>query len=179
MPWPTKGMLCAADSIFPDVTKTAPLPTADQSKAALFAQRASDSSPIIDQLAGEFSSLSSVVGKALPNAIKGEDRKLFDQASRDFINAVLRRESGAAISPGEFESAQLQYLPQPGDTKPVLDQKKRNRETVAAGLKAEAGAALGALNSQLAAPTAEPEQTATNPQTGEKIVLRNGQWVPL
>jgi hypothetical protein len=24
-----------------------------------------------------------------------------------------------------------------------------------------------------------PEQTATNPQTGEKVVLRNGQWVPM
>jgi hypothetical protein len=29
------------------------------------------------------------------------------------------------------------------------------------------------------APRAAVEPTATNPQTGEKIVLRNGQWVPL
>lgn len=135
--------------VFPSVTKTQAPPTADQSKAALFAQRAIDSSPTIEKFAQEFSKVSSAAGKVLPEMLKGEDRKLFDQASRDFINAVLRRESGAAISQSEFDSANLQYLPQPGDSKAVLAQKKRNRETVAAGLKGEAAGALGALQKNL------------------------------
>jgi hypothetical protein len=51
-----------------------------------------------------------------------------DQARRDFINAVLRRESGATIQPHEFANAEKQYFPQPGDSKEVLAQKRRNRQ---------------------------------------------------
>jgi hypothetical protein len=53
-----------------------------------------------------------------------------DQAKRNFVNAVLRRESGAVISPSEFENAHVQYFPVPGDSEKVLAQKKANRELV-------------------------------------------------
>ncbi len=49
-----------------------------------------------------------------------EDRKLLEQAERNFVNAVLRRESGAAISPEEFVSAEKQYFAQRGDGDAVL-----------------------------------------------------------
>lgn len=64
-----------------------------------------------------------------------------EQAERDFINAVLRRESGAVISPAEFANARLQYFPQPGDTPQVIAQKKANRKTVIESLAHEAGPA--------------------------------------
>jgi hypothetical protein len=51
----------------------------------------------------------------------------YDQAKRDFINAQLRRESGAAIAPSEFENADKQYFPVPGDTPEVVAQKRANR----------------------------------------------------
>lgn len=54
----------------------------------------------------------------------------FDQAQRDFINAVLRRESGAVISPEEFNNARKQYLPVPGDDIKTIEQKRKNRELV-------------------------------------------------
>jgi hypothetical protein len=73
------------------------------------------------------------------NFITSEDKKLADQAQRDFINAVLRRESGAVISPSEFENARLQYFPQPGDTPEVIQQKKRNRKLATEGIVREAG----------------------------------------
>lgn len=57
----------------------------------------------------------------------GEQQQV-EQAQRDFVNAVLRRESGAAISESEFSNATKQYFPQPGDGKEVLLQKRRNRE---------------------------------------------------
>ena len=63
------------------------------------------------------------------------------QASRNFINAVLRRESGAVISPSEFAEARLQYLPQPGDRPETLTQKTRNREYVFATMKRQSGRA--------------------------------------
>lgn len=79
-----------------------------------------------------------------PEFMKSEDFKLYEQAERNFINATLRRESGAAIADSEFENARKQYLPQPGDTQAVLDEKARNRAIVRQGLSREAGNALEA-----------------------------------
>ena len=64
-----------------------------------------------------------------------------EQAQRDFVNAVLRQESGAVIAPSEFDNAQKQYFTQPGDKKEVIEQKRKNRETAIAGLKVMAGPA--------------------------------------
>jgi len=114
-------------------------PTEAQSKASLFAARAQQANPILDQLGSSFTGVSSLVGGVLPNIFKGEDRQLFEQAEKNFINAVLRRESGAAISPSEFTNARGQYIPQPGDTAAVLAQKKANRDLVQQGLTQEAG----------------------------------------
>lgn len=65
--------------------------------------------------------------------------QMADQAQRDFINAVLRRESGAAISASEFDHARKQYFPQPGDGKEVLAQKARNRQIAIDGISNAAG----------------------------------------
>ena len=64
----------------------------------------------------------------------------FDQAQRNFINAALRRESGAVISDAEFENAKRQYFPQPGDSKEVLAQKQANRADAIRGIAGGAGA---------------------------------------
>lgn len=68
-----------------------------------------------------------------------EDLARQEQAERNFINAVLRRESGANITPTEFSSYEKQYFPRPGDTPKVLEQKKQNRIDALAALQAEAG----------------------------------------
>lgn len=59
-----------------------------------------------------------------------------EQAQRDFINAVLRRESGAAISSGEFTNAKQQYFDQPGDKPEVKAQKAKSRQRVIQGMLA-------------------------------------------
>jgi hypothetical protein len=70
---------------------------------------------------------------------RGADFQKFDQAKRDFINATLRRESGAVISPSEFENADKQYFPVPGDTKELLAQKRANRAEAIRGIGAGGG----------------------------------------
>ena len=67
----------------------------------------------------------------------------FDQASRDFINAILRRESGAVISEEEFVNARKQYLPVAGDTAANLEQKAAARRTAIDGLWASSGPGRG------------------------------------
>ena len=68
-----------------------------------------------------------------------DDYKRYEQAKRDFINANLRRESGAAIAASEFDSAEKQYFPVPGDSQAVIQQKRRNRETVIKSLRVASG----------------------------------------
>jgi len=74
---------------------------------------------------------------AVGNAMLSEQGQMAEQAQRDFVNAVLRRESGAVISDPEFANAQKQYFPQPNDTPAVLQQKRRNRQMAIQGLEAE------------------------------------------
>lgn len=64
------------------------------------------------------------------------------QAERDFVNAVLRRESGAAISTGEYKDAEKRYFPRPGDTAEILEQKRASRLAALASMEIEAGPAL-------------------------------------
>ena len=114
------------------------VPTEEQGKVATFAARSQQANDTIDKLGEQFVGAFSAAGQFLPNAMKSKDRQVMEQASRNFVNATLRRESGAAISPTEFTSANAQYLPQPFDTKEVLAEKSKNRSLVLAGLIAEA-----------------------------------------
>jgi len=152
-------------------------PTSTQSLAAGFAQRTQDSGETITELGAEFTGFLSRGAALVPRGAQPENRQLFNQATRDFINATLRRESGAAIQQSEFDSARLQYIPQPGDGEAVLEQKTQNRQTISTALRLEAGPAFTNLQEELGAPEVEVEQTATNPQTGQVIFLRNDVWV--
>jgi len=113
--------------------------TQAQYTALGYAERVVESGSIIDQVGNQFASSWATIGNWLPNQLKTEDRQKFEQAQRNFVNAVLRRESGAAIAESEFESAAKQYFPQPGDSLGVLQQKRLNRETVARNLLREGG----------------------------------------
>ena len=74
---------------------------------------------------------------ALTNWTQDSGQQRVEQAQRDFINAILRRESGAAIAESEFSNARKQYFPQAGDSKAVIEQKARNRQLAIDGIQAE------------------------------------------
>ena len=119
--------------------------TADQSKTAGFAMRVQESSNIIDDLEEYIDGMSTAeffVQQKSPNFAKTSEQQMLEQAQRNFINAVLRRESGAAIADSEFESAEKQYFPQPGDSPEVKEQKRKNRETALNSLVISSGPAL-------------------------------------
>lgn len=75
--------------------------------------------------------------------LKSGPVKQYQQTVRDFASAVLRKESGAAISPKEFSEVEAQYFPQAGDTAEVLQQKSESRQQAIANFKASAGKAYG------------------------------------
>lgn len=75
------------------------------------------------------------------NAIKDPNQQMYAQAMRNFINATLRRESGAAIAESEYTNANKQYFPMLNDSPEVLAQKAENRMRVFDAFKVEAGGA--------------------------------------
>lgn len=119
-------------------------PSDTQNAAAGYSSRASASNDIIDKLGSVGSEIKGVIsGSGLfPNAFKSSERQQLEQAQRDFVNSVLRRESGAVISPQEFNNAAQQYFPQPGDSDAVIQQKAANRMRTIQNLNREAGPAV-------------------------------------
>jgi hypothetical protein len=126
-------------------------PNKEQSDAYTYSTRMESADKILNSLEGKYDPFSiniktsgktalipggqTVANKFLLNSIDQQA----EQAQRNFINAVLRRESGATIQPHEFESANMQYFPQPGDGADVLAQKRQNRREAIDGLKKAAG----------------------------------------
>jgi hypothetical protein len=107
-----------------------------------YLQRLEDATSVFERTADGIAALSPAryaVEQRLPSGLKSDVVQQQEQAERNFINAVLRRESGAAIADSEFDSARKQYFPQPGDSAAVLAQKKQNRATVMEGLRLSAG----------------------------------------
>jgi len=121
-------------------------------QAASFAVRTEQADVQLDDLERYISGLSVqdfVTQSKLPNFMKSPEFQKFEQTKRNFINAKLREESGAVISDEEFDDADKQYMPQPGDSPEVLAQKKANRNTVIQGLKVEAGGAYNELRDSI------------------------------
>lgn len=136
------------------------------------------------------------------NSLLSPERKQAKQAAAEFLSAILRKDTGAAITQQEFDIYGPMYLPMPGDDRKTLEQKSLAREGALESIKAGLGSAqaaipaprgssrlqretlgdattLGAPSPRLPpAPSAAGVQRARNPATGQVLVLRNGQWVP-
>jgi hypothetical protein len=142
-----------------------------QGKSAVFGDRASEADRLITELTGQYNPSAvnakvsagevPLVGGALgslANAALSAEGQRAEQAQRDFINAVLRQESGAAIGASEFDNARKQYFPQPNDKPENIAQKARNRRLAVQGLQRNAGPSYQANGG---APAANPAP-ATN-----------------
>jgi hypothetical protein len=109
------------------------------------------------------------------NLASSKDRQKVLQAQRDFTNAILRRESGAVISASEFDNAQRQYFPMPGDGPEVIEQKRQNRMLAIEGMMQGAGRGykppadyVGTKGpAQPGTQTAEKKRLKFNPATGD------------
>jgi hypothetical protein len=123
--------------------------TTVQTQVQGYADRTNQADVILGQLGSKFTSAAAGVGALLPNFLKSSDRQQYEQAQRDFVNAVLRRESGAAISGSEFDSAGKQYFPQPGDSPAVVTQKAANRQTVINNLYQQSNVQRSVLPGQI------------------------------
>lgn len=153
------------------VTKPA---TEAQNKDAGYAQRSLEANSILNGLESSvsgmnslsFTSQASLETSTVGNTLVSDEFRQMRQAERNFVNAILRRESGAAISPSEFVSAEKQYFARPGDDATTLKNKAQARETVIKNLAQSAGPALAQT---VGVPSIAEEQAAEE-QAAEQAV---------
>jgi hypothetical protein len=134
--------------------------TESQGNATAFGMRAKESNALLNQLeqtgtkntglirsaVGATLGMTPFIGEKLEqnantalNFTASPQQQATDQARRNFVTAVLRKESGAAISPSEFENEAKKYFPQPNDDASVIRQKQHARETAIKALEIQAG----------------------------------------
>jgi len=88
----------------------------------------------------------------------------FLQATKSFLNALLRKESGAAITQEDYEQVGPEYIPQLFDSPEVLAEKNAARQRAIDGIRLEAGRAVSLID-------AEPKPKK------RKFVFKNGKMV--
>ncbi len=79
----------------------------------------------------------------LTNWMASDGGQTYINQGKNFVAATLRKESGATITEEEWKQGQNLYIPMPGDSKDVVEQKAYNRQLAIEGMKAEAGDAMG------------------------------------
>jgi Tfp pilus assembly protein PilP len=117
-----------------------------QSTANGYADRLGEANVILENLGDKFSK---TLRLPSPNAFKSGDRQSYEQAQSNFVTAVLRRESGAAISDSEFTTARDLYFPKYGDTANTIAQKAMARNTVINNFYRDANVARPVLPGQI------------------------------
>lgn len=110
----------------------------------------------------------------LPEFLKPSELKQYENAKRNFVASVLRKESGAAISASEYDGGNKLYFPQAGDTKEVIEQKRMAREHAVSGMGLMAGPAKGLVNDQqpaglLKSQPAAPQQQASTQENKDAL----------
>lgn len=154
-----------------------------ESKDIVFAARAEGALAALDPVADQ---LANVAPRLLEYVPLGQGRKFQDplfqvanNAGLEFLAAILRKDTGAAITAQEIEIYGQTYLPQPGDSPEALAQKKEARSRALRALQApmrpEATEAVsGAVGGETPAPapTTLPAAFINNP-TVQRLVQEN------
>ena len=141
--------------------------TETQSKDVGFYNRGSK---IIDRLEQQDQALTdtwSKVGGSVSNYLKSDAYRQAEQTGREFLAVILRKDTGAAVTPQEMEQYSSIYLPQPADDPETLAQKKASRRTALEGIRMGLGPAEILFNSQeaLRRPAPPPQQNPAPPST--------------
>jgi len=122
--------------------------TEGQYKAAGFAVRAEQANAGLQSLIEDgydpTDTMSGLGDQYIPDwmeAVKSDNLKSYQQVKNNFISAVLRKESGAAISVDEFKKEEKKYFPLVGDSYNTLRLKEQARKQAIQNLRAEAAGA--------------------------------------
>lgn len=104
---------------------------------------------------------------AAANWLVSSDRQKAEQSGREFINAILRKDSGAALTDEEQRIYGKTYLPQAGDSQEVLQQKANARTRALQGIRGGLGNVAG-----ITSPINQGAATPTGTQVSSSPTLR-------
>ncbi|WP_461319804.1 hypothetical protein [Bradyrhizobium elkanii] len=121
-----------------------------QAKSEKFGNKMETAEKTIQSLEGEAGGVSGsynraldtipfVGGSAATNMANTGKYQQYRQARDNFITAILRDESGAAIGSSEFQRYERELFPQPGDSAAVVAQKREARRVAIEAMKKAAG----------------------------------------
>lgn len=144
--------------------------TEAQSKDVVFATRAKGALAVLDPVAEELTNLGSRAAELDPTGVirgnvQSPEYQVAKQASDEFLQAILRKDTGAAITPAEQALYGVTYLPQPGDGPAVLEAKRAARQRAVAAI--EGGMSAAQIIAQEKALGATPGTAA--PAAGNRI----------
>lgn len=128
----------------------------DEKLAGAFTNRMIESTSTFENVtAGGYdpANMRDFAASSLPLAIRAsalsDSGQQYLAAKMNFITAVLRKESGAAISDTEFANEDLKYFPQPGESAAVIEQKRIARKTAIESMKAQSGGAFDYMQKKM------------------------------
>jgi hypothetical protein len=126
--------------------------TEGQGKAAAFADRMKFNEQFIKPFETTATSRGTqVAGWVMPNEARSDEFQAYEAAKKNWIAALMRRESGAVIGPNEYKDGDQQYFPQPGEGPKLIEQKRKLRAVAEAAMRRESGSA-GAMSTPDAVP---------------------------
>lgn len=102
--------------------------------------------------------------KFAPNVFQTQEGQIYNQAARQFTEARLRKESGAAIPQSEFDNDARTYFAQPGDTPQTLERKRAARLNLLTAIAKQAGNAIGPGENPLSGLGVETKSNTLSPK---------------
>lgn len=117
-------------------------PTAAESTALGFYQRARQATDETEGMELQIQQMGlggQLRMKLAPNIAQSPIGQSYIAAQRQFTEARLRKDSGAAIPSHEYENDARMYFVQPGDSPALIEQKRRARKQILESLRAASG----------------------------------------
>jgi hypothetical protein len=138
-----------------------PLENAGKTNTGLIKGAVSGTVGLVPFIGDKLEDVSGSIFNALPRVLGGlsPEQQQVAQARINFITAILRKESGAAIGASEFATAEKNYFPKPGDDAATIAQKQAARKTAIKAMEIQAGPGA----KQMGGAGVLPGATANNP----------------
>lgn len=118
--------------------------TEQQSKDVGFYNRASQVGPLLDSMDAALVNFTSEKGSRVPvvgNYLQSDGYRQASQAANEFLLALLRKDTGAAVTDGEMVLYGGTYLPRAGDDEATVKQKREARARAVEGIRMGLGPA--------------------------------------
>ena len=108
-----------------------------QAKSLTFYNQARQNREMIEKSTYKPASITSRL--PMLESMKSDERKGWEAAANNWIEATLRDKSGSGLKESEYDEARAQYFELAGDGKDVIEQKRQRRLGAEASLKAKIG----------------------------------------